>query len=35
MNEGEAPAEVLAPGDVIWVQPEIAVGRDRQDGDQR
>ena len=27
MIEGEAPVAVLAPGDVIWVQPEIAVGR--------
>ena len=29
MTEGEAPAGVLAPGDVIWVQPEIAVGREQ------
>jgi mRNA interferase MazF len=29
MTEGEAPAEMLAPGDVIWVQPEIAVGREQ------
>ncbi len=25
----EAPAEALAPGDVVWVQPEIAVGREQ------
>jgi mRNA interferase MazF len=29
MAEGEAPAQVLAPGDVIWVRPEIAVGREQ------
>jgi len=29
MPEGETPAEVLAPGDVIWVSPEIAVGREQ------
>ena len=29
MAEAEAPAQVLAPGDVIWVQPEIAVGREQ------
>ena len=29
MREGEAPAEVLAPGDVVWVQPEIVVGREQ------
>lgn len=29
MAEGAAPAEGLAPGDVIWVQPEIAVGREQ------
>jgi mRNA interferase MazF len=27
MPEGTAPDEVLAPGDVVWVAPEIAVGR--------
>ena len=25
----EAPAEALAPGEVVWVQPEIAVGREQ------
>jgi mRNA-degrading endonuclease toxin of MazEF toxin-antitoxin module len=29
MPEAEAPAEALAPGDVVWVQPEIAVGREQ------
>jgi mRNA interferase MazF len=29
MPEGEAPAEALAPGDVVWVQPEIAVSREQ------
>jgi mRNA interferase MazF len=29
MTEGEAPAEVLAPGDVVWVKPEITVGREQ------
>ena len=25
----EAPTEALAPGDVVWVQPEIAAGREQ------
>ncbi len=25
----EAPAEALAPGDVVWVQSEIAIGREQ------
>jgi mRNA interferase MazF len=25
----EAPASTLVPGDVVWVQPEIAVGREQ------
>ncbi|MGC9221833.1 MAG: type II toxin-antitoxin system PemK/MazF family toxin [Solirubrobacteraceae bacterium] len=29
MTEAEAPAETLAPGDVVWVQPEIVVGREQ------
>lgn len=29
MPEDEAPAEVLAPGDVVWLQPEIVVGREQ------
>lgn len=29
MAEAEAPAQVLAPGDVIWVQPEIVIGREQ------
>ncbi len=29
MPEGETPAEVLAPGDVVWVAPEITVGREQ------
>jgi len=29
MPEGDAPAEVLAPGDVVWLQPEIVVGREQ------
>jgi mRNA interferase MazF len=29
MTEGEAPAETLTPGDVVWVQAEIAVGREQ------
>ncbi len=29
MPEGEALAEALAPGDVVWVQPEIVVGREQ------
>ncbi len=29
MPEGEAPPEALEPGDVVWVQPEITVGREQ------
>jgi mRNA interferase MazF len=29
MSEGDASADALAPGDVVWVQPEIAVGREQ------
>ena len=29
MTEAEAPADTLAPGDVVWVQPEIVVGREQ------
>jgi mRNA interferase MazF len=29
MTDREAPAEALAPGDVVWAQPEIAVGREQ------
>lgn len=29
MADGETPTEALRPGDVIWVQPEIAVGREQ------
>ena len=29
MTEGEAPAAALTPGDVVWVQPEVAVGREQ------
>lgn len=29
MAEGETPVVALHPGDVVWVQPGIAVGRER------
>ncbi|MGH9652015.1 MAG: type II toxin-antitoxin system PemK/MazF family toxin [Bryobacteraceae bacterium] len=29
MTEGAAPDEALTPGDVVWVEPEIAVGREQ------
>ncbi len=29
MAESETPSEDLRPGDVVWVQPEIAVGREQ------
>ncbi len=29
MPEGASAAAALAPGDVIWVEPEIAVGREQ------
>ncbi len=29
MADGETPSEALRPGDVVWVQPEIAVGREQ------
>jgi mRNA interferase MazF len=29
MTEGGAPAEPLAPGDVVWAQPEVAVSREQ------
>jgi mRNA interferase MazF len=29
MTEGEAAAQALAPGDLVWVRPEIAVGREQ------
>ena len=29
MPEGAAPARALAPGDIVWVAPEIAVGREQ------
>jgi mRNA interferase MazF len=29
MTEAEAPAEMLVPGDVVWVKPEIVVGREQ------
>jgi mRNA interferase MazF len=29
MPEGAAPAGALAPGDIVWVAPEIAVGREQ------
>ena len=29
MPQGEAPAAALAPGEVVWVQPEVAVGREQ------
>ncbi len=29
MTDGEAPSEALAPGAIIWVQPEIVVGREQ------
>jgi mRNA interferase MazF len=29
MPQGDAAAEALTPGDVVWVQPEIVVGREQ------
>jgi mRNA interferase MazF len=29
MAQVEAPADALAPGDVVWVEPEVAVGREQ------
>lgn len=29
MTDGEAPTEALRQGDVIWAQPEIAIGREQ------